>query len=228
VDDYGEEDDDEGIETIDLDELAQDDVVDPRVMSAADDRDAPDKLDKLDELDDVPDFASPTPPSPPSPRRGIATASGASADPVALAAGGLDTLRRRARARELVERFRAASKTGAPQDRQLSSYHHAVGGQIGTDDAAFLTRALFRTPPERTSRDQLLELISWSKEDAFADEVADVLALLRASRPTGTPESEPRQPEAAPAASRPARATRSVPAEPGTSRPRGQPREGRS
>jgi hypothetical protein len=242
VDDYGDdgEDEDEGIETIDLDELARDDPRGPGVAVT----DARDGQDGQEELDDVPDFAA----GPAVPRAGAGSNEGRGADHVALAAGGLDALRRRGRARELVERFRAVSKTGTPQERQLSSYNHAVAGQIGAEDAAFLTRALFRTTPERTSRDQLQELISWSKEDAFADEAADVLALLRAARPTdaaapeaSAPEasaleaqsSETRPPEARPpearaGEARSARSSRIAPAVPGTARPRGQPREGRS
>jgi hypothetical protein len=103
-----------------------------------------------------------------------------------------------ARPRELIAKLRAAHAGGQPTEHQLSAYRNIVIHQLGetiTDletrtegekkaygekKAAGVARAVWNLTTDRLGPDQLDALIRWGKEDAFADEVEQVLALLRA------------------------------------------------
>jgi len=152
-----------------------------------------DELDELD-LDDVPDFA------PPSSRAAPAPAARAAAKPVARR----DTADSAARVpavpsgdetgAAILARLREATGGGAASGQQRTAYGNIIVRELGEAKAAALVRGVWRVPPERIGPEQMAELLSWGKHDTFGDEVALVLAELRAERDRAQANEEPGAP----------------------------------
>jgi hypothetical protein len=115
-------------------------------------------------LEDVPDFSEPT------------------AAPTAGAQGATRAVRQRARAREVLAKLQAAPAGGTPSRLQLSAYTNIVVGQLDPARAATLAQGVWGAAADRLGTDQLNALIQWGKEDGFAEEAPNVLALLRAEQ----------------------------------------------
>lgn len=152
-----------------------------------------DELDELD-LDDVPDFA------PPASRSAPAPAARAAAKPVARR----DTADSAARVSAvpsgdetgaaILARLREATGGGAASGQQRTAYGNIIVRELGEAKAAALVRGVWRVPPERIGPEQMAELLSWGKRDTFGDEVALVLAELRAERDRAQANEEPGAP----------------------------------
>jgi hypothetical protein len=152
-----------------------------------------DELDELD-LDDVPDFA------PPSSRAAPAPAARAASKPVARH----DTADSAARVSAvpsgdetgaaILARLREATGGGAASGHQRTAYGNIIVRELGEANAAALIRGVWRVPPERIGPEQMAELLSWGKRDTFGDEVALVLAELRAERDRAQANEEPGAP----------------------------------
>jgi len=162
---------------------------------AADDLEDPDTLSDLD-LDDVPDFGPPPSAAHAShaahaPARRNASAKPAPAPSAAPAAplaqaGGIEPATSSAAQR--VAQLRAIRGGGAPTTHQRSAYRNVVVSELGEPEAIALIRGIWRVNPERLGPDQLDALISWGKQDIFAEEAASVLAALRTARQQATAE----------------------------------------
>jgi hypothetical protein len=149
-----------------------------------------DELDELD-LDDVPDFA------PPSSRAAPAPVARASARPAARR----DTADSAAHVpavpsgdetgAAILARLREATGGGAASGQQRTAYGNIIVRELGEAKAAALIRGVWRVPPERIGPEQMAELLSWGKRDTFGDEVALVLAELRAERDRAQANEEP-------------------------------------
>lgn len=149
-----------------------DDMMDDEEVDGARERDG---REGLADLPDVPDFDEPAP-SPPA-HRGAAAASTASAPAERGTPAAVDPLR--ARARELLERFRAITPGGAGEPHQLKAYTNLIVSQLDATQAGTLVRGIWGVAPNRLGSDQLYALIQWGKEDAFAEEAPAVLVALR-------------------------------------------------
>src|SRR5262249_38695758 len=145
-------------------------------------------LDTLD-LEEVPDLDAPpvsAPPAAPAPAptgRGPrppsrAPAAGPGPDNPAGAAGGAS----RSQAVVRIGALRAAKAGGVPSGQQRMAYRNIVARELGEEKARALAQGLFQAPPERLGPEQLDALVSWGKQDTFAEEVELVLAALRAER----------------------------------------------
>lgn len=157
-------------------------------MSEAASGAAPDSADDLYDVDEIPDVADVAEPR--------------AAPPVPSAAG-------LARARELLERFRATTPGGAATPDQLKAYTNVIASQLDATQAGTLVRGLWGVAPNRLGTDQLYTLIQWGKDDAFAEEAPAVLAALKAEAAGKAPHaSAPSQEVPSPRTARPARSTR--------------------
>jgi hypothetical protein len=87
-----------------------------------------------------------------------------------------------ARAQELIKQMRSSSAGGTSSAQQRTAYRNIILTEIGEASARALIQGLWRITPERLGPDQYDELISWGKQDTFADEVPRVLAALDAER----------------------------------------------
>ena len=85
-----------------------------------------------------------------------------------------------AHVRGLIAGLRAAHPGGQPTEQQRRAYRNIVIDQLGETKAASVARAVWNLTADKLGPEQFDALIRWGKEDAFAEEVEDVLALLRA------------------------------------------------
>jgi hypothetical protein len=165
-------------------------------------------LDALD-LEEAEEAALP-PPTPIRPSAGQPRSSGRStpapsaAAPVAPVDGGQE--KDGSAALRLITQLRGAQAGGVPSSYQRTAYRNLVVSQLGDEKAKAVVAALYRVSPERLGPEQLDALVSWGKQDNFADEVELVLAELRAERdraarqtsatsaaPTASTEAAPRR-----------------------------------
>jgi hypothetical protein len=116
-----------------------------------------------------------------------------------------------------VTQLRTIRGGGAPTTHQRTAYRNIVVNELGEPEAVALVRGIWRVNPERLGPEQLDALISWGKQDTFAEEAAAVLTTLRAERqqatasedasasgstPHPTPRARPPQPPRAPSGGR--------------------------
>lgn len=109
--------------------------------------------------------------------------------------------------RALITSLRASHAGGQPTERQRTAYNNIVIDQLGQQKAAGVARALWNLTPDRLGPEQLDALIGWGKKDAFAEEVEQVLALLRAEYRAQQAASQPQAPAAPTATPSPRPAT---------------------
>lgn len=140
------------------------------------------------DLDDVPDFGPPPgrSSSPASASRARARAetahpapAGSAAAPTAAAGAPSPTA---TRAVELIAQMRSATPGGVASSQQRTAYRNIIVNELGEASARALVQSLWRVTPERLGPDQYDALISWGKQDTFADDVPLVLAALEAER----------------------------------------------
>ncbi|MGH2514796.1 MAG: hypothetical protein ACRDHP_03995 [Ktedonobacterales bacterium] len=130
----------------------------------------PDELDEFD-LDDVPDFGPPaSAPARRNPAARPAPAEERDSAPLASPAG------------ERISQLRAIRGGGALTPYQRTAYRNVVLNELGEPEAVALIRGLWRVSPDRLGADQLDALVSWGKQDTFAEEASAVIAALRAER----------------------------------------------
>jgi len=155
----------------------------------------PGELNDLD-LDDVPDFGPPpgragppasssrVPARAASPRASTAPSAAPSASATPAGAGKATAARGAANARalDLIKQKRSASAGGTASAQQRTAYRNIIVTELGEANARALIQGLWRVTPERLGPDQYDELISWGKQDTFADDVQLVLAALDAER----------------------------------------------
>lgn len=113
--------------------------------------------------------------------------------------------------------MRSASPGGTASAQQRTAYRNIIVTELGEANARALIQGLWRVTPERLGPDQYDELISWGKQDTFADDVPLVLAALDAERQAAR-EQASRETGANGGATRPAPS--STPSTPSTPRPR--------
>src|SRR5262249_56818828 len=89
----------------------------------------------------------------------------------------------RSRGVELLGTLRAAKAGGVPASQQRTAYRNIVVRELGEEKARTLVQGLYKAPPERLGPEQLDALVSWGKQETFAEEVELVLAALRAAAP---------------------------------------------
>jgi hypothetical protein len=157
-------------------------------------------LDELN-LEEVPDFDSPpvpaaatvqatsTPPTRALPARehpsSVARAPEApAASPHrSSAAGGAS----RSRGVELLGALRAAKGGGVPSSQQRTAYRNIVARELGEEKARTLVHGVYKVQPERLGPEQLEALVSWGKQETFAEEVELVLVALRRAATSQAP-----------------------------------------
>ena len=135
-----------------------------------------------DDLDDVPDFGPPPSAAhttraarPSTPARNNPPAPTPTEEPAAEEPAASPAQRH-------IAQLRAIRGGGTPTTHQRAAYRNVVVSELGEPETVALVRGLWRTVPERLGPEQLDALISWGKQDTFAEEAADVLAVLRAAR----------------------------------------------
>lgn len=188
--------------------------------SVADESNEPDDLDDVDavdefDLDDVPDFGPPpsggrTAPAPtatPARRAAPRAAPAPEPEPEVFASP----------ADERLAQMRAIRGGGALTPYQRTAYRNVVVNELGEPEAVALVRGIWRVPPERLGAEQLDALVSWGKQDTFAEEANAVIAALRAERQQAAASTTSAPPAAAP---RPA--PRGRPAQPPQAPPGGR------
>jgi hypothetical protein len=150
-------------------------------------------LDDFD-LDDVPDFGPPptahssshaaqAPTRRAAPARTPATPS---VSPATLPTPDQDPAPIVSPVAQRVTELRAIRGGGAPTTHQRTAYRNIVVNELGEPEAVALVRGIWRVNPERLGPEQLDALISWGKQDTFAEEAAAVLTTLRAERQQAT------------------------------------------
>jgi len=152
-----------------------------------------DELGEL-ELDDVPDFAPPSSRAAPAPAARAAAKPAARRDTADSAARGPAVPSGDETGAAILARLREATGSGAASGQQRTAYGNIIVRELGEAKAAALVRGVWRVPPERIGPEQMAELLSWGKRDTFGDEVALVLAELRAERDRAQANEEPGAP----------------------------------
>ncbi|MDE3228392.1 MAG: hypothetical protein KGO05_00810, partial [Chloroflexota bacterium] len=176
----GEDDDDEDAEDFAPQEVAPTPIASARAARSAASQSAAGPLGDVPDLDDLlgetpaPAHATPTDTTP-APDAGEAAA------------------------RALIASLRASHAGGQPTEHQRTAYNNIVIDQLGQQKAAGVARALWNLTPDRLGPEQLDALIRWGKADAFAEEVEQVLALLRAEYRAQQAASQTQAPAATPA-----------------------------
>ncbi len=100
--------------------------------------------------------------------------------PVAPSAPATPATPATAHAREVIAALRVAHPGGQPIEQQRRAYQNIVLGQLGEAKVASVVRAVWGITPDRLGPEQFDAFNRWGKEDAFVEEVEDVLSLLRA------------------------------------------------
>lgn len=89
------------------------------------------------------------------------------------------TAEERLRARDLISKLQGVRGASSASQGRLIVLHNVVGSQISDGQLRQLLQGLWDiTTEKKLKADQVEELISWAKEDDFADEVDAVLTLL--------------------------------------------------
>jgi hypothetical protein len=89
------------------------------------------------------------------------------------------TAEERLRARDLISKLQGVRGSSSASQGRLTVLHNVVGSQISDGQLRQLLQGLWdMTTEKKLKADQVEELISWAKEDDFADEVDAVLTLL--------------------------------------------------
>jgi hypothetical protein len=85
----------------------------------------------------------------------------------------------RLRARDIISKMRDVHGTSAASPSRLTVLHNVTSTQISEQQLQELMEAFWNTTSSKKLKaDQVEELISWAKEDAFSEEVEAVLMLL--------------------------------------------------
>jgi hypothetical protein len=173
-------------------------------------------LDELD-LEEVPDFdAPPVPAAPtvratsPSPTRASAAHEQPASPQRSSTAGGAS----RSRGVELLGALRAAKGGGVPSSQQRTAYRNIVAHELGDEKARTLVQGVYKAQPERLGPEQLDALVSWGKQETFAEEVELVLVALRRAATGQAPGQAPDQAPANGAAHNPPRRAQRTPRQP--------------
>jgi hypothetical protein len=83
------------------------------------------------------------------------------------------------RARSIISKMRDVHGTSAASQGRLNVLHNVTDTQISQEQLQELMQAFWNiTITKKLKADQVEELISWAKEDEFAEEVEAVLLLL--------------------------------------------------
>ncbi len=89
------------------------------------------------------------------------------------------TAEERLRARDLISKLQGVRGASSASQGRLTVLHNVVSSQISDGQLRQLLQGLWDiTTEKKLKADQVEELISWAKEDDFADEVDAVLTLL--------------------------------------------------
>jgi hypothetical protein len=89
------------------------------------------------------------------------------------------TAEERLRARDLISKLQGIRGSSSASQGRLTVLHNVAGSQISDGQLRQLLQGLWDiTTEKKLKADQVEELISWAKEDDFADEVDAVLTLL--------------------------------------------------
>jgi hypothetical protein len=89
------------------------------------------------------------------------------------------TAEERLRARDLISKLQGVRGSSAASQARLTVLHNVVSSQISDGQLRQLLRGLWDIAAEKKLKaDQVEELISWAKEDDFAEEIDAVLTLL--------------------------------------------------
>jgi len=89
------------------------------------------------------------------------------------------TAEERLRARDLISKLQGVRGSSSASQGRLTVLHNVVNSQISDGQLRQLLQGLWDiTAEKKLKADQVEELISWAKEDDFADEVDAVLTLL--------------------------------------------------
>ncbi|HET9110412.1 MAG TPA: hypothetical protein VFN78_06290 [Ktedonobacterales bacterium] len=145
---------------------------------------APQEIGSSAPLSDVPDLddllapapaAQPTPAATPAPDAPAAPPTSA---PVAASEPAEDGAS--SHAQQLITALRTAHPGGQPSGQQQKAYRNIVVEELGEKKASSIVRALWNVTPDKLSPEQYDQLIRWGKQDTFADEVEQVLEVLRA------------------------------------------------
>lgn len=124
----------------------------------------------LSDVPDLDDLLAPAPPAQPTP----------AAKPAPVAASEPAEDNASSRAQELIASLRAAHPGGQPSGQQQNAYKNIVVQELGEKKATSIVRALWNLTPDKLGPEQYDDLIRWGKQDTFADEVEQVLEVLRA------------------------------------------------
>jgi len=89
------------------------------------------------------------------------------------------TAEERLRARDLISKLQVVRGSSPASQGRLTVLHNVVSSQVNDGQLRQLLQGLWDiTTEKKLKADQIEELISWAKEDDFADEVDAVLTLL--------------------------------------------------
>jgi hypothetical protein len=135
-----------------------------------------------DDLDDVPDFGPPPGRSSAPPAASRTRARAESAHPAPVAPPPAAPNPAASRTHDLIAQMRAATPGGTASAQQRTAYRNIIEHELGEASARALVQSLWRVTPDRLGPDQYDALISWGKQDTFADDVPLVLAALDAER----------------------------------------------
>lgn len=83
-------------------------------------------------------------------------------------------------AMQLIGQMRGVRGGGVPTADIRRAYRNIVVQELGDVNARALVQGLWKVSPEKLGAEQIETLVSWGKRDTFAEEVALVLAELRA------------------------------------------------
>jgi hypothetical protein len=83
-------------------------------------------------------------------------------------------------AMQLIGQMRGVRGGGVPTADIRRAYRNIVVQELGDVNARALVQGLWKISPEKLGAEQIEALVSWGKRDTFAEEVALVLAELRA------------------------------------------------